>query len=84
MSPRLTRGGLDLVDDLVVGHRRLAAEEVVFILWVQDRGLDVVAGEGPDRIDRLPQRQGDELGPVALIAPKHPGASADRAPVTTA
>jgi IS1 family transposase len=31
--------------------------------------LDIVAGEGADHVSRVPQRQGDELGPVALVAP---------------
>jgi hypothetical protein len=57
-------GPWDLIDHLVMGHRRLAADEVALVLWVQDRGVDVVAGEGPDRVDGVPQRQGDELGPV--------------------
>ena len=50
-----------------------AADEVALVLRVQDRGLDVVAVEGGDRVDGVPQRQGDELGPVALVTPEHPG-----------
>ena len=52
-----------------------AADEVALVLRVQDRGLDVVAVEGADRVDGVPQRQGDELGPVALVTPEHPGAA---------
>jgi hypothetical protein len=60
-----------LVDDLVVGDRRLA-NEVARILGVQDHRVDVVAGEGPDGVDGVPQRQGDELGAVAAAAPEQP------------
>jgi hypothetical protein len=52
--PRLTWGGLDLGDHLVVGDRRLA-NEVARILRVQDHRVDVVAGEGADRVDRVPR-----------------------------
>jgi hypothetical protein len=58
-----------------VRHRRLAADEVARILRVQDRGLDVIAGEGADRVDGVPQRQGDELAPAILVAPEQPGAA---------
>jgi hypothetical protein len=60
-----------LVDDLVVGDRRLA-DEVARILRVQDHRVDVVAGEGADRVDRVPWRQGDELGVIAVVVPEQP------------
>ena len=53
--PRLTWGGLDLGDHLVVGGRRLA-NELARILRVQDYCVDVVAGEGADRVDRRRSR----------------------------
>jgi hypothetical protein len=36
-----------------MGDRRFA-DEVARILRVQDRRVDVVAGEGADRVDRVP------------------------------
>ena len=54
------------------------ADEVARILRVQDRRVDVVAGEGADRVDRVPQRQGDELGAVAVVVPEQPCAEVAR------
>src|SRR5215216_1743141 len=72
---RIRQLRLDPVDHLMVDHRRVAADQITLVLGVEHGGLDVVAGERADRVLGLPRREGDELAPLALVAPEHPGAS---------
>src|SRR3954447_18033026 len=61
-------------DDLVVGHRGLAIDEVQVVLGVEDSPLDLVAGEPSDRVPRRPEAERDDLGPsVVEVAGEHPG-----------
>src|SRR3954464_12975394 len=61
-------------DDLVVGDRGLAIDEVPVVLGVEDSPLDLVAGEPSDRVPRRPEAERDDLGPaVAEVAGEHPG-----------
>src|SRR5829696_1753526 len=66
-----------LVHHLVVSHTRLA-DQVALILRIEHGGLDVIARESADGVLRLPQRQRDELGPLALVAAEHPRAAVAR------
>jgi len=40
--------------DLVVSRNRITLDKVAIILWIVDRGLIVLAGEGFDRIEGIP------------------------------
>src|SRR3954452_22598484 len=72
----------DLVSDVVMRGARLAADEVALILGVQDSRVDVLAGESVDRVDAVPERQGDELRGAVVVAPEQPGSAvAGRPPV---
>src|SRR3954447_13635105 len=65
----------DLVHDVVVHGARLAADQVTLVLGVQDGGVDVLAGEGANGVDALPQRQRDELGSAVVVAAEQPRAA---------
>src|SRR3954447_18730375 len=65
----------DLVSDLVMRGARLAADEVALILGVQDGRVDGLAGESVDRVDAVPERQGDELRGAVVVAPEQPGSA---------
>jgi hypothetical protein len=63
-----------------VGDGRFA-EEVALVLGVEDGRVDVVAGEGPDRVDRVPERQAmnsvrSPWSRRSIQAPRLPGVSA--------
>src|SRR5215475_12649528 len=42
-------------------HCRLELEQVFGVLWVVDRTIDIVAGEGADRFERFPERDEQKL-----------------------
>src|SRR5829696_2046653 len=65
----------DVVGDVVVRDARLAVDEIALVLGVENRGFDLLAGEGADRIERVPQRQGDELGGAPVVVAQEPGAA---------
>src|SRR4051795_11775073 len=65
----------DLASDLVMRGARLAADEVALILGVQDGRVDVLAGESVNRVDAVPERQGDELRGAVVVAPEQPGSA---------
>src|SRR5690349_17502688 len=60
---------------LVVGRRQVAFDQVAVVLGIEDRGLVVLAGERLDGVQRVPQREGHELGQLADVAAQHPGAA---------
>src|SRR5688572_490797 len=62
-------------DDLVVLDAVVLLDQEALVLGVVDGGLDVVAREAADRVERVPERVGDELGAVVLVAAQHPGAA---------
>ena len=70
--------GPGAVGDLVVLDGQVALDEEAVVLGIEDRGLDVVAREAADRVQRVPEREGDELGPVAVFAAQHPRAAVAR------
>jgi hypothetical protein len=49
-----------------MGNRELALDEIAVVLRIEDRPLDVLAGEGADDVERLPERDGQELLAVAV------------------
>src|SRR3954447_7306767 len=59
---------------LVVGRRQGALDQGAGVLRVEDRSLVVLAGERLDGVQRVPQREGHELGQLADVAAQHPGA----------
>ena len=61
VAERVAVAQLDVTDAVVeVGEHRKG-------LRLDDRDLDVVAGEGPDRVERLPARDDDDLRPAAVL-----------------
>src|SRR5215211_6393191 len=70
--------GVSLSRHVVVLDRRLALDQEALVLRVVDGGLDVVTGEGADRVQRVPQREGEELGALAFVAAEHPCAAVTR------
>src|SRR3954471_19480906 len=68
----------DLVHDVVVHGARLAADQVTLVLGVQDGSVDVLAGEGANGVDALPQRQRDELGGAVVVAAEQPRSAVSR------
>src|SRR5215204_4657510 len=60
--------------DLVVGGGEIALDQEPLVLRVEDRRLVVVARESLDGLQRVPEREHHELGPVVDIAAKHPDA----------
>src|SRR3954447_7297169 len=68
----------DLVRDVVVHGARLAADQVALVLGIQDGGVDVLAGEGANGVDAVPQRQGDQLGGAVLVAAEQPRSAVSR------
>jgi hypothetical protein len=49
-----------------VGTSLVAVDEELIVLRVVDGGLVVVAGERLDRVERVPQRERDELDEPAV------------------
>src|SRR6516162_2976575 len=64
--------------DLIVVRGKVALDQEPVILGVEDRYLDVLAGEALDRLPGIPEAHGDELGPIALDSPERPGAAVPR------
>src|SRR5215208_1734327 len=60
---------------VVVRALLVALHEVAVVLRVVDRGLVVVARERLDGVERLPEREGDELGALSDVAPEQPRAA---------
>src|SRR5580658_4164260 len=58
---------------LIVLGGQVAVDQVLVVLWVEDRPADVRAGEGLDRGPGLPEADRDDLGPVALHPRQRPG-----------
>ena len=61
--------------DLVVPNVRFQLEEELPILGVIDRLVDVLAGECPDRLERLPQGNEQELGTPSVDPPENVNAA---------
>src|SRR4051794_11507917 len=61
--------------DLVVRAHGVALDEEAVVLRVVARPLVVVAGERLDRVERVPQREGQELGELPRVAAQHPRAA---------
>ena len=72
---RLRRG---LRVHLEVDGPQVALQQEAVVLGVEDGGLVVLAREGLDRLDRVPEREHHELRALALVAPQHPGAAVAR------
>src|SRR5919204_628546 len=60
------------------GTGRAAPDQVALVLRVVDRRLDVVPGECTNRVDGLPEGEGDHLRALAVVAAKHPGTAVAR------
>src|ERR671924_204130 len=58
--------------DFVVRALQVALNQEAIVLGVVDRGLVVVTRERLYRVQRLPQREREELGPLAHVAAEHP------------
>src|SRR5262245_58033792 len=56
----------------------IASDEVAIVFGIENGALDVVAGESLDGLERLPERQRDDLGAVAFIALKDVGTAIAR------
>src|SRR5437868_2163906 len=65
----------DVVLNGVVRNPVVALAQVALVVGVIDCPIEVLAGKRADRLDRVPQRIGDELRAVALVAPQRPGAA---------
>jgi hypothetical protein len=52
---------------------QVALDQVLVVIEVEDRLLDVLAGKGLDRGSGLPQAYRDDLGAVTVHPPPHPG-----------
>ena len=72
---RVPCAAVDRGGNLVVGGTPVALDQEALVLGVQDGLLVVLAGERLERLDRVPQRDHDELGAIAGLPAKHPGAA---------
>jgi CubicO group peptidase (beta-lactamase class C family) len=61
------------VRDLVVADREIPLDQEAVVFRVEDRLLDVLAGESLDRLPRFPEAQGDDLRPVTVHPLHQPG-----------
>src|SRR5438045_117089 len=61
--------------DLVVVHGQVPLGQEAVILGVEDRLLDVLAGEALDSLPRFPEAQGDDFGLLTVGPPHQPGAA---------
>src|SRR5512132_2275925 len=61
--------------DLVVGAGAVTLDQEPVVFGVEHRRLVVLSGEALDRLQRVPEREHQELGPVVDVAPQHPDAA---------
>src|SRR5262249_5388790 len=71
-----------LLRDGEMPNGEITLDEIPIVFRIKDRALDVVSREALDGIERLPERQRDDLGAVADVALQDVGAAiARRRPV---
>jgi hypothetical protein len=58
-----------------VKRHLVALDQEAVVLGVEDRSLVVIAGELSDRVERIPEREHEELALVVDVAGKHPHAA---------
>src|SRR5262249_29051738 len=64
--------------DVVVPDSVVALDEVTVVLGVVDGRLGVVTGERLDGVQRVPERECDELGAISDVAAQQPRAAVAR------
>src|SRR5215831_19494314 len=67
--------GLLGTGNLIVADGQVAFDQELLVIRIEDRRVDVLAGEAFDRCSRFPQAHRDELGTVTLDPPQQPGAA---------
>ena len=63
-----------------MGGRQLALDEKRLVLGIEDSLLDGVPGKAPDDLERVPERDGEELLALACGAAKDGEAAVARCP----
>src|SRR5262245_1130022 len=64
--------------DLVMRHAQVSIDEECVVVGVEDRLLDIIAGELANGIQRVPQREEQELGVIAVHPTKREDALVPR------